>query len=57
VTVLGRAAGPAALYRQLSPADESPAATATVAAIPYFLWANRAPGPMRVWIPAAAREA
>jgi DUF1680 family protein len=57
VTVLGRAAGPAALYRQLSPADEPPAATATVAAIPYFLWANRAPGPMRVWIPAAAREA
>ncbi|HEV7965760.1 MAG TPA: beta-L-arabinofuranosidase domain-containing protein [Actinoplanes sp.] len=57
VTVLGRAAGPAALYRQLSPAGEPPAATATVAAIPYFLWANRAPGPMRVWIPAAAREA
>jgi DUF1680 family protein len=24
---------------------------ATVPAIPYFLWANRAPGPMRVWIP------
>jgi DUF1680 family protein len=57
VTVLGRAAEPAALYRELSPAGEPPAATATVAAIPYFLWANRAPGPMRVWIPAAAREA
>ena len=28
----------------------------TVPAIPYFLWANRAPGPMRVWIPVAARE-
>jgi uncharacterized protein len=28
----------------------------TVAAIPYFLWANRAPGPMRVWIPVAEQE-
>ncbi|WP_426501957.1 glycoside hydrolase family 127 protein [Dactylosporangium sp. McL0621] len=26
-------------------------ATVTVPAIPYFLWANRGPGPMRVWIP------
>jgi DUF1680 family protein len=25
-------------------------------AIPYFLWGNRNPGPMRVWIPAAPRE-
>jgi DUF1680 family protein len=23
-------------------------------AVPYFLWGNRAPGPMRVWIPVAA---
>jgi DUF1680 family protein len=30
------------------------AATATVPAIPYFLWANRAAGPMRVWIPVGA---
>jgi DUF1680 family protein len=22
-------------------------------AIPYFLWGNRTPGPMRVWIPVA----
>jgi uncharacterized protein len=26
----------------------------TLVAIPYFAWANRAPGPMRVWIPGAA---
>jgi DUF1680 family protein len=26
-------------------------AAATVALIPYYLWANRTPGPMRVWIP------
>jgi len=38
------------LYRPL-------AGTGTVAAIPYFLWANRAAGPMRVWIPVAPREA
>jgi uncharacterized protein len=25
-----------------------------LAAIPYFAWANRTPGPMRVWIPGAA---
>ncbi|WP_033342738.1 glycoside hydrolase family 127 protein [Catenuloplanes japonicus] len=33
----------------------TPASEAAVAltAIPYFLWANRAPGPMRVWIPMA----
>jgi DUF1680 family protein len=73
VTVRDRGAGQPALYRQLPAADEPPAATAcsaasgctsrpagsaaTVPAIPYFLWANRAPGPMRVWIPTAAREA
>ena len=46
---------PDVLYRPLgpSPAGEEPM---TVPAIPYFLWANRAPGPMRVWIPLAARE-
>jgi len=32
-----------------SPGDE--ADTADVSAIPYFAWANREPGPMRVWIP------
>jgi uncharacterized protein len=29
--------------------------TDTVPALPYFLWANRTPGPMRVWIPVATR--
>ena len=44
-----RAAETASLYR-------TPASTGTVSAIPYFLWANRAAGPMRVWIPVAPRE-
>jgi DUF1680 family protein len=46
---------PDLLYRPLT--FDGPGTTAvTVPAIPYFLWANRAPGPMRVWIPLAARE-
>ncbi|MFI5891851.1 glycoside hydrolase family 127 protein [Actinoplanes sp. NPDC051513] len=48
-----------ALYQPLAahPAGETAGETAVTApAIPYFLWANRAPGPMRVWIPLAARE-
>ncbi|MEU8234279.1 beta-L-arabinofuranosidase domain-containing protein [Actinoplanes sp. NPDC048967] len=55
--VVARPAEAAPLYRT-GPRDEPPATTAgTVTAIPYFLWANRAPGPMRVWIPTAAPEA
>jgi uncharacterized protein len=34
------------LYRTSPPA----AAPATLTAIPYYLWANRAPGPMTVWV-------
>jgi uncharacterized protein len=34
------------LYRTRPPA----AAPATLTAIPYYLWANRAPGPMAVWV-------
>ena len=34
------------LYRTSPP---SPSST-TLTAIPYYLWANRAPGPMQVWI-------
>jgi DUF1680 family protein len=30
-----------------------PGEPVTLAAIPYFAWANRVPGPMRVWIPGA----
>ncbi|WP_433383682.1 glycoside hydrolase family 127 protein [Actinoplanes sp. CA-142083] len=38
------------LYQPL--ADATPGSeSVTAPAIPYFLWANRAPGPMRVWIP------
>jgi uncharacterized protein len=29
----------------------------TMRAIPYFAWANRQPGPMRVWLPGATRDA
>ncbi|MFD0206546.1 MULTISPECIES: glycoside hydrolase family 127 protein [Saccharothrix] len=38
-----------ALYRTATPEDSATALTIT--AIPYFLWGNRSPGPMRVWIP------
>ena len=45
-------------WYRTGPDDSRPATAAgTVAAIPYFLWANRAAGPMRVWIPLAVREA
>lgn len=42
--------GRSSLYRQRGevPTSGSPIA---FTAIPYFLWANRAPGPMTVWIP------
>jgi len=48
---------PAPLYRDVTGPPPRPAATATVTAVPYFLWANREPGAMRVWIPLAAPEA
>jgi DUF1680 family protein len=35
-----------ALYSTAPPATRD----ATLAAIPYFLWANRQPGSMQVWI-------
>ena len=47
-TVLHADRGP--LYRS---ADEEPNVSrspATLTAIPYFAWANRAPGPMQVWV-------
>ncbi|GAA3340696.1 glycoside hydrolase family 127 protein [Amorphoplanes nipponensis] len=54
--VVTRPAGPGPLYRT-GPQDGSPATPAgPVPAIPYFLWANRAAGPMRVWIPTAPRK-
>jgi DUF1680 family protein len=33
---------------------DNPPEPATLTAIPYFAWANRGQGPMRVWIPAAS---
>ncbi|MFI7542370.1 glycoside hydrolase family 127 protein [Actinoplanes sp. NPDC049599] len=58
VPVRLRGATPAPLYRDLHDTPVTPPTTATtVTAVPYFLWANRTPGAMRVWIPLAAREA
>ncbi|WP_327000100.1 glycoside hydrolase family 127 protein [Dactylosporangium sp. NBC_01737] len=44
------------LYRALD--DAAPPATrgATVPMVPYYLWANREPGPMRVWLPLARQR-
>ena len=32
--------------------DSGTTQPATATGIPYFAWANRGPGPMRIWIPA-----
>ncbi|WP_433171812.1 glycoside hydrolase family 127 protein [Actinoallomurus sp. CA-150999] len=37
-------------YRDHAAADDA-AERLSLTAVPYFLWANRTPGPMRVWIP------
>lgn len=42
------------LYREAAEAPQPAAPEAVeVTAIPYFAWANRGPGPMRVWLPRA----
>ena len=53
----GATAGPRARRRRLvTPAAvDRAAARLTLAAVPYFAWANRASAAMRVWIPAADR--
>jgi DUF1680 family protein len=39
------------LYRKARPrADEPQGATVKMTAVPYYAWANRDPGPMRVWL-------
>jgi DUF1680 family protein len=39
------------LYRRARPCTDEPQdTTAKVTAIPYYAWANRDPGPMRVWL-------
>ncbi len=46
------------LYRAVSPGAlgaEVPSATVTAVAVPYYAWANRAPGPMQVWVRDAGR--
>ena len=39
------------------PATAGPSTAVTFTAVPYFLWGNRAPGPMRVWLPHATQPA
>jgi hypothetical protein len=52
LTATGAVEAPAsaALY-SAEPPGESHAGQITFTAVPYFLWGNRKPGPMRVWIP------
>ena len=39
------------LYRKARPrADEPRGISAQMTAVPYYAWANRDPGPMRVWL-------
>ena len=40
------------LYRPAMP-PEAPARPVKLTAVPYYAWANRAPGAMRVWVPEA----
>jgi len=44
--------GGAPLYQPRPADDVQPGRLARLTAIPYFAWANRGPGPMRMWIPA-----
>ncbi len=39
------------LYSRFQGGNPAPAGSTPLTAIPYFAWANRAPGAMRVWIP------
>lgn len=68
--IVARAAASDVLYQPIAPGAAAGAGAAppgdapppgddaaVVPAIPYFLWANRDPGPMRVWIPLAPQEA
>jgi uncharacterized protein len=54
LVVSGRVAPPDSgpLYRELG-AGAGPATPVTLTAVPYFLWGNRDPGAMRVWVPLA----
>ena len=48
-----RTAGAGREYRDLRELPATSAAPAQLLAVPYFAWANRDAGGMRVWIPAA----
>ena len=39
------------LYRDITDTADEKHHPVTVTAVPYFLWGNRTPGPMRVWVP------
>ena len=39
------------LYAPYMPPDEADTRELSVTAIPYYAWANRAAGPMAVWLP------
>jgi DUF1680 family protein len=41
------------LYRPATSTDGGGGDPVALTAIPYFLWGNRAAGPMRVWVPVA----
>ena len=45
------------LYRPLGSAPPAPRRPVALTAIPYYAWANREPGAMRVWIPRAEDRA
>jgi hypothetical protein len=47
---------PPALYRDLRPPADGGGPEVALTAVPYFLWGNRAPGPMRVWIPTSSTD-
>jgi DUF1680 family protein len=38
------------LYRTAGPGDTGQRSPAEITAVPYYAWANREPGPMRVWL-------
>ena len=44
------------LYRPLQHAETAPPQPLTLTAVPYYAWANREPGAMRVWIPRITRH-
>lgn len=44
------------LYQPADSVPEPPSKSARITAIPYYAWANREAGPMRVWIPVDCSE-